>query len=665
MKRFLLLTLLAGFVVFGAFSQSGTTMKGSQLCSQRKSQMGHLPKLPGNPTSGPLHTFNALKYTIELDLYDCFFAPYPHDFEGSVIIEFEVDSTLNEIVLDANSTSLVINSVNLAGTTFTHDDDLLTIQLDQTYNPGDIVEVGIDYYHNDVADYAFYAQGGFIFTDCEPEGARKWFPCWDKPSDKAKLDLTAKVPTDVKLGSNGVLADSTVVADSLWYHWVSDYNIATYIMVMSARTNWNLDIVYWHKLSNPNDSIPIRFYFNPGENPDAIEEMILPMCDWYSEYYCEHPFDKNGFATLNSEFSWGGMENQTLTSLCPGCWSESLVAHEFAHQWFGDMISPGTWADIWLNEGFATWSEAFWYESYAGYEAYKDDIDGNAAYYLNNNPGWAISEPDWAINTPSNNVLFNYAITYTKASTILHMLRYVLDDDLFFEVLTTYASDPEFQYESAVIPDFMAVVNEVTGEDYDWFFEQWLYEPNHLVYNNTYNFEDLGDGTWRVNFYTEQIQSDPEFFKMPMDIQIRFADYSDTIVSVMNDANYQFFSWEFPIQPVYFKFDPNNDIVIKQGSTLLGTPEKQPYAQSIHLFQNHPNPASGETTIGYALDQPTTIHLALYSMMGHQVAILDQGAKNSGKHEITLNSSDFAPGVYHYVLRANDEQQIKKLIITK
>ena len=665
MKRFLLLALLAGLFLPATFSQSGITMKGSQLCSQKKSQMKTLPQLPGNLTSGPSHTFNALKYTIEVDLYDCFAAPYPHDFDGLVILEFEVDSTLNEIVLDANSTSLVINSVNMAGTSFTHTDDLLTIQLDQTYNPGDVVEVGIDYHHNNVTDYAFYAQGGFIFTDCEPEGARKWFPCWDKPSDKAKLDLTAKVPTNVKLGSNGVLADSTVIADSLWYNWVSDYNIATYIMVMSARVNWNLDIVYWHKLSNPNDSIPIRFYFNPGEDPYEMEEIILPMCDWFSEYFCEHPFDKNGFATLNSEFSWGGMENQTLTSLCPGCWSESLVAHEFAHQWFGDMISPGTWADIWLNEGFATWGEAFWYESYAGYEAYKDDINGNAAYYLNNNPGWAISEPDWAINTPSNNVLFNYAITYTKASTILHMLRYTLGDDLFFEVLTTYANDPEFRFESAIIPDFMAVVNDVTGEDYDWFFNQWLYEPNHPVYNNTYNFEDLGDGTWRVNFYTEQIQSNPEFFKMPMDILIRFADYSDTIVSVMNDENYQFFEWEFDIQPVYFKFDPNNDIVIKEGSTLLGTPERVASAQGIHLFQNHPNPTSGVASISYALDQPAEIELSLYDMMGHQIAILDQGSKDHGKHEVRFNGSEFGPGIYYYILRSNGAQQTKKLVIAK
>ena len=82
----------------------------------------------------------------------------------------------------------------------------------------------------------------------------------------------------------------------------------------------------------------------------------------YSELFGEHPFEKNGFATLNNQFVWGGMENQTLTSLCPNCWDEGLISHEFAHQWFGDMITCATWADIWLNEGFATYTEALWLE---------------------------------------------------------------------------------------------------------------------------------------------------------------------------------------------------------------------------------------------------------------------------------------------------------------
>ena len=665
MKRPVILSiLLLGITIMG-YSQLTATMKGSEICSQKKSRMPVLPDLSGSLQSGSLHSFDVLNYTLDMDIYDCFSAPYSHAFDATEIITFKVDSTLNSIVLNANTSSLLINSVSLAGISFTHTNNLLTIQLDQTYNPGDTVDVGIDYHHNNVNDNAFYANNGFVFTDCEPEGARKWFPCWDKPSDKAKLDMTVKVPSTVKIGSNGALADSTLSADTLWYHWVSEHNIATYIMVLSGKVDYNLDIVYWNKLSNPDDSIPIRFYYNDGEDPSAVEEMILPMCDWFSENFCEHPFQKDGFATLNSEFSWGGMENQSLTSLCPNCWGEGLIAHEFAHQWFGDMITCATWADIWLNEGFATWGEAFWYESYAGYTAYKADINGNASSYLNNNPGWAISEPEWAIVTPPSNIMFNYAITYAKGSTILHMLRYVLGDSLFFESLQTYSNKPELKYFSAVIPDFMAVVNEVTGEDYDWFFNQWIYEPNHPKYQNTYNFQDLGTGHWKVNFYTQQIQPNPEFFKMPMEIKIRFMDLTDTIVTVMNDENGQGFNWVFDIRPVFFQFDPNNNIVIKEQSTVLGVQNQQSATSKVRLFQNIPNPAEQTTMIKYQIDEPMAVNLALYDIMGKQVQILVDETKPTGIHQVSLNCSDLKAGVYHYTLTANGERITMKLVIVQ
>ncbi len=665
MKRPILLSILLLGIAIVGFSQLTKTMKGSEICSQKKSQMTMLPDLAGSIQSGPTHTFDALNYTLSLDIYNSFTAPYSHAFDATEILTFKVDSTLNSIVLNANTNSLLINSVSMAGVSFTHAGDLLTIQLDQTYNPGDTVDVGIDYHHNNVEDNAFYANNGFVFTDCEPEGARKWFPCWDKPSDKAKLDMTVKVPATVKIGSNGTLADSTLVADTLWYHWISEHNIATYIMVLTGKVNYNLDIVYWHKLSNPNDSTPIRFYFNDGENPSPIEEMILPMTDWYSENFCEHPFHKDGFATLNNEFYWGGMENQTLTSLCPNCWSESLIAHEYAHQWFGDMITCATWADIWLNEGFATWSEAFWYESYAGYNAYKADINGNATNYLNNNPGWAISEPEWAVITPPSNVMFNYAITYAKGSTILHMLRYVLGDSLFFDVMQTYASDPDLKYYSATIPDFMAIVNDITGEDYDWFFNQWIYEPNHPQYQNTYNFEDLGTGQWRVNFSTEQIQSNPQFFKMPMEVKIRFMDMTDTVLTIMNDVNGQYFSWVFDILPVNFQFDPNNNIVIKQKSTILGVPDNQSATSNVHLYQNVPNPANQTSMIKYQIDEPMSVNLSLCDMMGKKVKVLVNEQKSTGMHEVPIDCSSLKPGVYYYTLLANGERITRKLVITR
>ena len=659
-----LFILLFSFICISN-AQDYSAMKGSAYCAMKKSKAKTLAHQPLNTQSNPNHTFDVIKYTLDVNLYNCYTSPYPKNFSGSVIINFKVDSTLNSIKLNAENYSLIIDSVRLAGISQTHFNDILTIQLNRTYDVGETADVKIYYRHKNVQDNAFYANGGTVFTDCEPEGARKWFPCWDKPSDKALFDLTAKVKSTVKLGSNGILVDSTLNGNYLTYHWISNQNVATYLMVISSKVNYQLNIGYWHKLSNPADSIPLRYYFNLGEDPAPVMSILPDMTTWYSQNFIEHPFDKNGFATLNSDFAWGGMENQTLTSLCPGCWSESLVAHEYAHQWFGDMITCKTWADIWLNEGFATWTEAFWYESYAGYAAYKADINGDASSYLSGNPGWPISDPDWAINTPSTDVLFNYAITYAKGACVLHQLRYVLGDSLFFQSMKSYCADTNLQFQSSSIQDFNSKVNQVTGEDYNWFFDEWIFQPNHPLYQNSYNFKTLGSNQWKVNFFMKQIQTNAPFFKMPVEVKIRFSNASDTTIKFMNDVNFQQMSWTFGKQPVQFQFDPNDMIVLKGGGTVVGTDEKIDDGSQVTLYQNVPNPTNANTTISYDIREPMNVRLEIVNMLGIVLMSPVNSWQASGKHEINLNCSNLSAGNYLCKLSSGNSVQFKKLVIIK
>jgi len=664
MKRFTL--LFAAFLILAAGSraQEQKLQNGAYYCSQKKSSGRFVASKPCNVATVPPHSYNVLKYTMSVDLYNCYITPYPKNFNGSVIIDFKIDTALNKIKLNADNVSLTIDSVRLAGISFTHASDTLKVQLNRTYVAGETASVKIYYHHNNVTDGAFYVNTGFVFTDAEPEGARKWFPCWDHPSDKALFELTAKVKASVRLGSNGRLADSTLVGDVLTYHWISDQNVATYLMVMTSKVDYQVNINYWHKLSNPADSIPLRYYFNLGENPAPVMSILPAMTTWYSQNFIEHPFAKNGFATLNSDFVWGGMENQTLTSLCPNCWQESLAAHEFAHQWFGDMITCGTWADIWLNEGFATWCEAFWYESYGGYSAYKTSINNDANYYLSTNSGWAISDPAWAVTTPNVNTLFDYSITYMKGASVLHQLRYVLGDSLFFATMKSYSADTLLQFQSATIQDFNAKVNQVTSANYDWFFDEWIFQPNHPVYQNTYNMKDIGGGLWKVNFFAKQVQTTPPFFKMPVEILVHFLNGTDTTVKVMNDVNYQQFAWTFNKQPVYAQFDPNRQIVLKAGSTVVSVDENSS-AGPVTLFQNAPNPANTATTIRYNLDKPVYAELDITDLPGIRVMQLVRDLQDAGMHEVTVDCSGLKAGTYLYKLTAGTFVQYRKLVVVK
>lgn len=672
--------LVMSVAVMNAFSQDLSSRKGAEYCSQKKMHAENVLEPDFLSPGSPRHAYDVLDYKLELDLYNCFLSPYPRSFTGIETITFRVDTALQSIRLNAVNTSLVIDSVALAGVSFTHSANILTVNLDRQYLPNEVVQVKVYYRHNNVSDNAFYASNGMVFTDCEPEGARKWFPCWDRPADKATLNLRAKVPASVKLGSNGRLADSVRVADTLWYNWISRDPIATYLMVISAKVNYNLDIVFWRNPESPNDSIPIRFYWNTGENTTNLNNIklkILPMTTEFSRLFGVHPFEKNGFATLNSSFPWGGMENQTLTSLCPNCWSENLVSHEYAHQWFGDMISPGTWADIWLNEGFATYGEALWFEYTGGYTAYKNDIVADANGYLSSNPGWPIYNPSWAVNTPPNSTLFNTAITYYKGACVLHMLRYTLGDSLFFSALKAYATDTLwFRQKTAVTADFIAKINAVTGQDLNWFFTQWVCNPNHPVYQNGYNITSLGGGQWRLTFIARQTQTNTVFFQMPIELKIHFASGPDTTIRVFNDVNNQVFTFTFDRQPTQLLFDPNNNIVLKQATTTLGIASSSALPSTFALYPNYPNPISASgasssstsataTTIRYDVPRQTHVKLLVYDVLGRLVVELVNETLPAGTYQAYLRGIDLSSGVYFYRLVTPTFSQTRSLVVVR
>ena len=670
MKKILPLFLLLSFILTTSVISQVQFQKGSDWCAYKKTHGTPILGSDWDSPNTPKHTYDILKYTLNLDIRSCFISPYPRSYTGYETIQFKIDTALNQIQLNAVNTSMQINSVSLNGVSFTHASNILTITLNRTYNQGEVAQVRIDYQHLNTADGAFYASNGGVFTDCEPEGARKWFPCWDKPSDKALFEITVKVPANVKLGSNGKLNDSTVVGDSLFYHWISRDPIATYLMVMTAKVNYNLNIVYWHKISNPLDSIQMRFYYNNGENPVPIQNIINDMTTYYSQKFGEYPFEKGGLTTAPaSGFVWGGMENQTLITFCPGCWSANLVSHEYAHQWFGDMITCGTWADVWLNEGFATYCEALWYEHTNGYSSYKSDINSDASYYISNNPHWPMWNPQWAINTPDVNTLFNTAITYDKGACVLHMLRYTLGDTLFFACIKNYATDTtNFRLKGAVTDDFAASISQTAGQDLTWFVNEWVKQVDHPIYANIYQFTGSGSN-WSVGFQAIQTQSTTPFHQMPLVLKITFTSGPDSSIRVMNNANNQIWWWNFNRQPSSFTFDPNNDIVLKQGSTTQGTingieNENQiPFVFALH--QNYPNPFNPVTKINYDIPKKTIVTIKIYNILGELVAHPLNEVKEPGKYNLDFDASSLASGVYYYEIKAGTFSDTKKMVLVK
>ena len=669
MKKIIPLFVLLYFTLTTIVTPQVQFQKGSDWCSYKKTHGTPILESEWDSPNTPKHTFDVLKYTLNLDIRSCFITPYPKSYTAYEIIQFRIDTALSQIQLNAVNTSLQINSVSLNGVSFTHSSNILTITLDRTYNPNEVAQVRIDFQHLNVSDQAFYASNGGVFTDCPPEGARKWFPCWDKPSDKALFELTVKVPANAKLGSNGRLNDSTVVGDSLFYHWISGDPLATYLMVMTAKVNYNLNIVYWHKLSNPLDSIPMRFYYNSGENPTSIMNIINDMTTYYSQKFGEYPFEKGGFTTApTSGFPWGGMENQTLITFCQNCWNANLTSHEYSHMWFGDMITCGTWADVWLNEGFATYCEALYYEHTGGYSSYKSDILNDANYYISQNPHWPIWNPQWAVITPDINTLYNTAITYDKGACVLHMLRYTLGDTLFFACIKNYATDTtNFKNKGAVTDDFTTSISQTAGQDLSWFVNEWVKLVDHPIYQNIYQFTNSGSN-WSVGFQANQIQTTTPFHKMPIVLKITFTLGPDTSIRVMNDTNNQAWWWTFNRQPSTFTFDPNNDIVLKQGGTspgAIGIENEQQIPFVFELHQNYPNPFNPVTRINYDIPKRSVVTIKIYNILGQLVAQPLNEVKVPGKYTLDFDASSLASGVYYYEIKAGTFSDTKKMVLVK
>ncbi len=526
--------------------------------------------------------FDILHYKLNLDLYDCFIEPFPHSFKGFIEIKIKAENDLTEIYLDASNSSITIDSIILPAQSFihpisqskalirySHNNGKLNISFNSTINKDDSLIFAIYYSHLNVRDNSFFSDNGMVFTNNAPEGARNWFPCYDHPSDKATFELIAKTPNNVLLGSNGSLIDSTQISDTTFYHWKSRDPIATYLTVISAKVDYKLDIVEWNNLETK-ENIPVRFYWNEGENEsnlNSIKKQIIPIMDFFSGLFGTYPFEKNGFATLNEHFVYGGMENQTLISLCPNCWEEMLIVHEFAHTWCGNMITLENWSDVWLNESFATYCEGLWIEHNWGLDAYKSYFKNESERYFRENPGFPIYNILWNEETPPSNILYNGPIIYSKGACILYMFRETVGDSLFFEVLKSYSGHKRFRYANASTEDFISVVNKITGQDYTKYFYQWLRTSDHPVYQNYYVITE-DEGEWRIDLTINQVQDNETTYELEIKLKIIFSDGTEDVITIKNTKRAENYFFTYKNDPLVLQFDPYNEIILKESETI-------------------------------------------------------------------------------------------------
>ncbi len=425
-------------------------------------------------------------YNLDLKLF-----PDENRIKGTTEIKLmsEVDS-LDEFYLDFNQ-GMNVSGVRLNSetATYSHTQGKIVIQLERNYSDGEMISVEVDYDGNpEASGFGSFAFSSFlsdpvVWSLSEPYGASDWFPCKDTPADKAdSSDVWITCAENLTGVSNGLLKETVVNGDGTkTYKWKNNYPIAQYLISI-AVTDYDEYFDYYHY--SETDSMLIANYIYPGRIPQYKNNLdkTIPMIEIFSEKFGEYPFLKEKYG--HAEFGWsGGMEHQTISSM--GNFGEGVIAHELAHQWFGDKITCADWHHIWLNEGFATFSEGVFYENYYDKNRYNSFIV-NEMNYARIARGSIYVE-----NINSINEIFSPARSYAKGGIVLHMLRGVLGDELFFETLQNYLTDQELAYGVATTEDFQRVAEEVSGKDLEYFFNEWIYGENYPKYNFAWNYEEI------------------------------------------------------------------------------------------------------------------------------------------------------------------------------
>ena len=599
-------------------------------------------------------TFDVNYYKLDLNI-----SYSPQSLVGIVTVSAKsLENNLNSIFLDLtdvlNVDSVISNNLSLL---FSHSNNKLNISLNKSYSHNESFNL-IVYYHGvpvrtGLGSFVFDSHNGepSIWTLSEPYGASDWWPCKDTPADKAdSSDVLITCPSNLIGVSNGILIN---VIDNnngtKTYFWKGRYPIANYLISL-AISNYSLYTIYYHYTET--DSMPVVNYIYPEDLEEVKPELnkTTKMLEIFSKLFGEYPFIKEKYG--HAEFGSGGMEHQTITSL--GIFNEGVIAHELTHQWFGDKITCKNWENIWLNEGFATYGEGLFYDFSGDYLSYNSFLSYNISRAKNAVGSILVND------ITSIDEIFNGNRSYSKGGVVLHMLRSIVGDSVFFNILKNYASDPQLAYGNATTKDFQCVAEETSGLSLDYFFNQWIYGENYPKYQVTWNFQKSSLNQYAINLSIEQaVNTYPKFFTMPVQIKIS-TTFGDTIVTLFNNTQEQEFNFNVIGKPTLLTFDPNNfllkDVIIVDPPGIL---------PKFELEQNYPNPFNSSTSISYSLSKEGFITLKIYDCLGREITSLVSGDQKAGTYKVAFTGISLASGIYFYRLVSGDFAAVKKMLLLK
>lgn len=583
--------------------------------------------------------FNRLKKTGAANTYDFQYArcrwnidPAVRYISGSVTTYFSPrNSAISKLQFDLD-TALKIDSIIYHKTSLTYQRPshlLLEVNLPASVNQGVTDSLTIYYQgmppNNGLGSFEQTDHQGdpVIWTLSEPYGAREWWPTKQNLNDKIdSLDVYVTYPNGNKAGSNGVLVAETTSGGFTTSHWRHRHPIAAYLVAI-AVTNY-VEFSDTAQLTNgPLEILNYVYPENIGTAPPAAQATVEIM-ELFDSLTIPYPFDNEKYG--HAQFSWGGgMEHQTMTFIVAMFYS--LIAHEAAHQWFGDHVTCGSWEDIWLNEGFATYFEGLTVEFYQN-QGLWDYWKQQKVQGITSQPGGSVFCPD----TTDINRIFDGRLSYNKGAYLLHMLRWQVGDSAFFQGCRNYLNT--FGESYAKTDDLIDVMENISGQNLTTFFDQWYYGEGYPTYQIAWNQQGN-----TVNLTVNQTTSHPSvsFYEMPIPVRLEGWN-KDTLVRLDHTFSGQTFQVPVDFAVIRVNFNPSLYILTGQNQ-VIGLRENAMQA-GLMLY---PNPAHNQLTLNGLSEADPLQAFAITNMAGQPVI---QKTNLRTSTETKIDISQLPKGLY-------------------
>lgn len=567
---------------------------------------------------------------------------------GSVYTLFETqEENINTLTFELDA-AMIVDSVLYHGNKITHADSgtyLLNISLPAALANSvlDSVEV---FYQGSPGQSGF---GSFeqtthngdpvVWTLSEPYGAREWWPCKNDLSDKIdSIDIIVHTPIGNRAASNGLLVKEEVNGNEMIYYWKHRHAIPTYLVAI-AVTNY----VQYSNFANINSGqVEVLNYVYPEDSASAAQytPSVVSSIELFSNLFIDYPFQDEKYG--HAQFGWGGgMEHQTMSFM--GGFSHSLMAHELAHQWFGDLVTCGSWQHIWLNEGFATYLTGLTYEHMPltnYWQTWKSQTKSSA---LSSNSGSVFCD-----DTTDVSRIFSSRLSYNKGAYVLHMLRWYIGDAAFFSGLQAYLTDPVLNHSYALTSDLQAHLEAASGMNLTQFLDDWFYgegNPNYQITTYQASHDSI-----TITLDQTTTNTAVAFFALPVPIRL-IGDNIDTIVRLDNTFNGQ--SYTLPINSYIntVEFDPelwllaNANITTNVGVNVLNN------NSAIKIY---PNPITNFVNVN---STETIENIELVDISGRRIKLIEE----INNKEFKLNMSNFVTGIYFLRISTNQQTYIHKV----